>query len=266
MEKEELIDYFKSVGLIVRTTTKARGHQGFYLKNRIDISSVTPKDRIIPTLLHEFTHFVHSKIEPYMEKSGGTLERIFNDNKTDKYFQELLDVTHFVDKNSKFEKLNSHKVIIKSKIKDYEKLIKNTYPKFLRSKKFKEFDKYIKRSQARYLLKYDRVKLVTGFLFKGTRILSTESIENDFPDMPPEFTAYIRLKSCQKKLARISSKISRLKKYYSKPTELFARFVEGLYIDKEQVETLAPVSYKRFCELLESGYYPYLQDILMLVL
>ena len=38
MDKKELIKYFQSLGLTVHTTTKARGHQGFFLKNRIDIS------------------------------------------------------------------------------------------------------------------------------------------------------------------------------------------------------------------------------------
>ena len=38
MKAEELIRYFKSLGLTVHTGTKARGHQGFFLNNRIDIS------------------------------------------------------------------------------------------------------------------------------------------------------------------------------------------------------------------------------------
>ena len=56
MDKKELIKYFKSLGLTVHTTTKARGHQGFFLKNRIDISKNIPENRVVPTLLHEFAH------------------------------------------------------------------------------------------------------------------------------------------------------------------------------------------------------------------
>ena len=38
----EMVVYIRSLGLTVNTTTKARGHQGFFLKNRIDISANIP--------------------------------------------------------------------------------------------------------------------------------------------------------------------------------------------------------------------------------
>ena len=215
----------------------------------------------MPTLIHEFTHYIHSKLEPFMEKTGGTIEVIFDDNDKSYYERELLEVTKFVDKNSKCEKLQLHKSMIKDKIMSYELIIKERYPKFMRSKKFKEFDKYIKSSKARYLLKYDRIKLVTQGLDRKTEIFSIDNIEKDFSDMPKEFVAYIRLKSCQKRQARISARINRLNKYYSKPSELFARFVEGLYIDSEHIKTLAPNTYKRFYDLLESDYYLELKQI-----
>lgn len=261
-EAKELIKYIKSCGLEVHTGTKARGHQGFYLKNRIDISKNISPQRVIPTLLHEFAHYVHSLLEPLMARTGGTLEVLFDTSNTEIYEKELLLVTHFVDSHSKCEKLELHKKLIKNKILEYEKIIKLHYPKFMRSKKFKEFDKYIKKSNARYLLKYDRVKLVTGVLFKKVRMFSIDNIEKDFCDMPVEFAAYIRLKSCQKRQSRVSARINRLKKYYSKPTELFARFVEGLYIDPEQVFISAPQTCKRFFELLDNGYYPYLSKVI----
>ena len=79
MNKEkELIKYLKNIGLEVHTSTKARGHQGFYIKNRIDISKNIPEERIIPTLLHEFAHYIHSGLEPFMAKNGGTLQKLFN--------------------------------------------------------------------------------------------------------------------------------------------------------------------------------------------
>lgn len=262
MQADELIKYLKNLGLEVHTSTKARGHQGFYIKKRIDISKNISPQRVVPTLLHEFAHYVHSRIEQSVEKNGGSLEVIFDDKFTSVYEQELKSVTNFVDIHSKFEKLNEHKKIIKDKISDYERVIKMTYPKFMRSKKFKEFDRYIKFSDAKYLLKYDRVKLLKGFLFKKYVLLSVDNIEKDFEDMPIEFAAYIKLKSCQKRQARISAKINRMNKYYMKPTELFARFIEGLYIDKEQVKKLAPCTYNRFYELLNIGYYPHLADVI----
>ncbi|MBD5402926.1 hypothetical protein HDR58_09045 [bacterium] len=261
MDAKTLIKYFRSIGLEVHTSTKARGHQGFYMKKRIDISKNISSERLIPTLLHEFTHYIHSQLEPFMEKSGGSLEIIFDDENAKAYMKELWAVTNFVDPNSKCEKLNQHKQVIKCKILECESIIKKKYPKFLRSKKFKEFDKYIKKSKAKYLLKYDRVKLISGFLFKREEILSIDNIEKDFTDMPPEFAAYIRLKSYQKKQARVSAKINKLQKYYNKPAELFARLVEGLYIDPETVQIIAPHTCKRFYELLQFGYYNELASV-----
>lgn len=259
MDKKELIKYLKSLGLTVHTTTKARGHQGFFLKNRIDISRNIPEDRIIPTLLHEFAHFIHSKIEPDMAKTGGTLTSLFG---SEDYKEELIKVTNFVDENSLCIKLYEHKDRVKQKIKEHEQIIKIYYPKFQRSKKFKEFDKYIKRSKARYLLKYDRVKLIEGGIFKRTSKLYTiDNIEKDFTDMPKAFASYIRLKSYQKKQSRISARINRYKKYYEKPSELFARLVEGLYLDSQWVEAIAPNVTRKFFERLNDGYYRELKPV-----
>ncbi len=262
MDKKELIKYFKSLGLTVHTGTKARGHQGFFLKNRIDISKNIPEDRIVPTLLHEFAHYIHSKIEPDMNRNGGTLYMLFKDD-CPIFFEELLKVTNFVDRNSLCIKLYEHKDRVKEKIKEYENIIKIYYPDFQRSKKFKEFDKYIKKSDAKYLLKYDRVKVIQGGFFKKTiRLYTIDSIEKDFSGMPRAFAAYIRLKSFQKKQSRISSRINKYKKYYEKPCELFARLVEGIYLDREWVEAIAPNVVKRFYELLDEGYYMELSTIL----
>ena len=169
MEKE-LITYFENLGLDVHTSTKARGHQGFFLRKRIDISKNISQDRVVPTLVHEFAHYVHSIIEPRMERSGGSLEFVFNDENVEIYEKELLKVTDFVDKNFRCEKLEYHKRLIKSKIIEYENIIKSRYPNFMRSKKFKEFEKYIKGSKAKYLLKHDRVKLISGIFFKKIEI------------------------------------------------------------------------------------------------
>lgn len=264
MHANQLIEYLKNLGLDIHTSTKARGHQGFYMRKRIDISRNIPQDRVIPTLLHEFAHYVHSEIEPFIEKNGGSLNIIFKTQDAIEFERELLAVTNFVDSRSKCETLEAHKKVIKNRILGYEQIIKNKYPKFMRSKNFKEFDAYIKKSKARFLLKYDKVRLVSGFLFKKIEILSVDNIEKIFCDMPPEYAAYIRLHSCQKRQARVSAKINKLKKYYSRPTELFARFVEGLYIDKDYVKRLAPKTYKRFCELLIEGYYPNLSGVLEL--
>lgn len=262
MPKEtQLIKYFKSLGLQVHTGTKARGHQGFYTNNRIDISKNIKAERVIPTLLHEFAHYIHSKIEPEMMKTGGTLEVLFQDSNPI-IEKELIRVTNFVDTNSLCEKLILHKKTIQDKVKYYDEQIKKHYPNFQRSKKFKEFDKYIKNSKAKYLLKYDRVKLVTGFWKNKIEIFSVNNIEKDFTDMPQAFADYIRLHSYQKKQSRISARINKYKKYYERPTELFARFIEGLYIDKNTTQKLAPYTTEIFYELLNKGYYKELQNVI----
>lgn len=261
--KKQLIKYFKSLGIEVYTNTKARGHQGFFLKNRIDISKHTKEERIIPTLLHEFAHYIHAKIEPDMAKTGGGINVIFNLCSKDEITaieKELLRVTSFVDENSHLIKLKAHKEQIKKRIKILEAEIKKDYPNFMRSKKFKEFDKYIKKSKAKYLLKYDRVKFISPFL-RHVEFFSIDKLEQDFPDMPQAFCACIRLKSAQKKQARNSARMNRLNKYYAKPTELFARFVEGLYIDEARTQACAPHATQRFFELLESGYYQELKHV-----
>lgn len=263
MEAKELIQYLKSLGIQVNTTTKARGHLGFFLNNRIDISKNIPPHRVVPTLLHEFTHYIHYGLEPDIARSGGTFLKIFQEDNPI-FEKELIKVTNFVDENSLCVRLYEHKDRIKKQIKEYDKIIKRDYPKFLKSKKFKEFDKYIKKSNAKYLLKYDRVKLLTGFFRKKYEIISVASVEKDFPDMPEAFAAYIKLHSLQKKQTRVSSRINRLQKYYKRPTELFARLVEGLYIDQEWVCALAPETTERFFKLLNSGYYKQLQDIFKL--
>lgn len=262
MDAKDLIRYFKSLGIDVHTSTKARGHQGFFFKNRIDISKNTPEHRIVPTLLHEFAHYIHSKIEPDMHKTGGTLDMLFK-SENSLYLEELIKVTNFVDENSLCVRLYEHKDRVKKRIKELEAVIKKDYPKFMRSKKFKEFDKYIKKSKARYLLKYDRVKLIEGGIFKRTtKLFTIDNLEKDFTDMPKAFAAYIRLKSFQKKQARISSRINKYKKYYEKPTELFARLVEGIYLDREWTAAIAPNVCERFFELLDDGYYYELKTVI----
>ena len=258
--EKELIKYFRSLGLAVHTTTKARGHQGFFLKNRIDISKNVKPERIAPTLMHEFAHYIHYKLEPDMPKNGGSLKILFG---SDEYLEELVKVTNFVDENSLCVRLYEHKSRVKDKIKEYENIVKRAYPNFQRSKKFKEFDKYIKKTKAKYLMKYDRVRVIEGGFFRTkTKLYSIDNIEKDFTDMPKAFAAYIRLHSYQKKQARISARINKYKKYYERPTKLFARFVEGLYMDKEWVEAIAPKVSAKFYELLNNGYYMELKEVL----
>lgn len=259
IDKKTLVRFLKSLDIQVNTNTKARGHQGFYFKNRIDVSKNLDNERSVEVLVHEFAHYIHSKIEPDIFKTGGSLEKLFDQKDCSLIEKELLRVTDFVDKNSRLLTLKRFKSQINTQIKDLQAIIQRDYPDFLRSKKFKEFDKYIKRSNARYLLKYDRVKIISPFLRRQT-ILSVDNIENDFNDMSKAFVSYIRLTSLQRKQARVSRKINRLNKYYKRPSELFARFVEGFFTSSEKIALIAPITTNRFLELLELGHYFELKD------
>ena len=250
---DELIEYITSLGLSVNTTTKARGHLGFFMDGRIDISKNTPEDKIIPTLLHEFAHYIHSKLENNIPKTGGTLRVIFGSDED--FTDELMAVTNFVDENSKCEKLLKHKETVKKGIKKLDELIKHGFPNFQRSKPFKEFNKAIKGTNLKYLLKFDKVRIMPWFLFGKEEILSIASLEQDYPNLKLVFVNYFKLKSLMRKQKRITNRISKRQKYYKRPTELFARLVEGLYLDKEYTCELAPNSTNRFFELLEQGYY-----------
>lgn len=241
---KKLIEYIESFGITVNTTTKARGHHGFCKKNRIDISKNIKDEMRTQVLLHEFVHYIHSLIEPDVAKDGGTLQAIFGENSL-RIFEELLSVTHWVDEASLHKKLFLHKEKVREKIKEYDKIIKNICPNFQRSKNCKDFEKVIRKTKAKYLLKYDRVK-VCGWFFNRDEIFTIENLEQDFPTLKPELVAYLRLRSWQKKQRRISARINKLNKYYEKPTELFARFIEGLYVNPEKTKKLAPTVFSKF--------------------
>ncbi len=254
---QEMIEFVESFGICVNTKTKARGHQGFFMKNRIDVSTLLNEERKREVLVHEFAHFIHHKIEDDVAKTHGTLQKLFNtsDQKEIGIIEkELLEVTRFVDKNLVIGKLNSHRDASLAEIKVLDKKIKSKYPDFKRSYPFKPFDNPLKKTDAKYLLKYDRVKVRTPFLGR-IKMYSVKTFADDFPQFDDLIGTYILLKSHQRVLKRISSRINRLNRYYKRPSELFARFIEGLYIDRNFVGALAPNASVRFKELLNEGYY-----------
>ena len=262
--KQKLIKHIKKEGIELRTDTKARGNLGLFCENRIDIHKKLPDNKFIEVLLHEYAHLTHKKLENDMSVSGGTLNVLFNTNNTEKIKEELIHVTGFVDENALLLKFDAKKYAYKIKIKAYENLIKKEYPEFLKSKPFKEFEKYIKKSDARFLLKYDHVKIVTPFL-RREKVYSIDTLEKDFPKMPHSFRLYIRICSLTRKSKNIQKRKNKLKKYYEKPSELFARFIQGLFIDENTVKELAPVAYEEFYKLLNLGYYKGLDKIIAII-
>ena len=261
LTKRNVIEFLRSLNIEVKTNTKARGNQGLYQKNRIDISRGLKEEQAIEVLVHEFAHHIHYKIDKDFLKNGGSLENIFNTNDIVEIHAELINVTNLIDKNSRLKIFLDAKEEISKQIKGAQSAIRRDYPEFMRSKKFPEFEKYIKNSDAKYLVKYDAIRLMLGFFFKKERVLTVKNLEVDFPDMPKAFQLYIRLCSMQRKQSKITRRINKLNKYYEKPTELFARYVQGYFSTPETISTIAPITTRRFNELLNSGYYKELKDL-----
>ena len=264
--EELILNFLKKKNLQVSTKTKARGHLGFYCNEKITISKNLSDEKKVQVLLHEFAHKIHSEIEPNKFQSGGSLEKIFQTEDVKIIEDELLKVTNFVDENSRCLALEKMKKEYKDKVASYENEIKKEFPNFAKSKKFKEYDKYQRKThcKSKYFLKYDHIKIVTPIFFR-TEFFTIEKLDEDFPDLPSNFKNYFRLLSNYRKQKKIQNKISALKRYYKKPTELFARFVEGLVKNEQKVKELAPVAFSQFENLAARGYYNDLPQLLNVV-
>ena len=259
IRKLNFIKYLKSLGIEVHNNTKARGNAGFCLKNRIDISKNLSDEDAFRVLLHEFAHFVHYKLEPSLLKNGGSLGILFDTDNTKQIENELYELSLKIFDSRILSKIEGMKKEIKDKISEKKDLIKSFYPDFQISKKFREFDRYIRHSDAKYLLKYDRV-IIKKFWFAKKKLIGITSLKKDFPDMPESFSAYLVLKSLERKRNRLNARSSKIKRYLKKPTELFARFIQSYYSDYEMTKLTAPVSLNLFEKLKEQNYYRYLND------
>ncbi len=265
LEEKELIKFLKSQGITVKTNTKARGNLGIYFNNRIDVSKNVAPQKRIPILIHEYAHKIHFDMEKEKFYEGGSLEVLFKKDKIEPYISELTDVTNFVDVNSNFDNINLKKQEIKNKIKELHEIIKQDFPLFKRSEDFKEAKTYFEKNKsiAVYFFKYDSVKVMNKLCNK-VEVFNINNIDEDFFHIPEYLRAYIKLKSLQREYKRLIRYQNKAKNYYSKPAELFARFIEGMFINNTQVKLIAPNSYQRFFELLDNGYYGKLKELFAL--
>lgn len=213
-----LAEYITSLGVIVNIgKNKARGNKGIFCKKRdgyrIDISENIDADSTLSTLLHEFAHYIH-----YCNDSTlSSLDFVFKDL-SELEQEELIKITvQNVPKEfaSSLYKCKQHYMLENKKLVSY---IKAVYPNFKVSEPFKPIERLLKYP-VKYLLKYDKIQVLT-------QIYAIDTLENDFKTLTEEQIAYIRLKSNQRQLARINSKINRLNKYYNQSSELWARFFE----------------------------------------
>ncbi len=228
-----LKEYFESLGIEINIgKNKARGNKGFFrgTKNgnyRIDISKNIDEKEILSVLLHEFAHFVHFKYD----KTLSSLDFAFC-KMTDTMNEELVNVTVKKIPKNEAKALFDKKEKLASEIKEMAKQIKRTNSDFKLSVPYKKFERHF-NLPVKYLLKYDRIN------FNNT-IYSVENLDKDFYELSDEEILYVKIKSKQRIIGRINGKISKLNRYYNNPTELFARFVELFYLDKNSAELVAP--------------------------
>lgn len=247
----EISTYLESLGIQVNMgKNKALGNKGLFRfgKNhlfRIDISKNLDDNEKIPVLVHEFAHFLHYKYDNNLK----SLEFIFEDF-SDEIREELTEVTVQEIPKATAVSLYKTKELLREEISKIADSIKLEFNNF----KISEPNKTIENSinfPAIYLLKYDRVK-VFG------RIYSVESLDNDFEYLTLPQQQYIILKSKQRALKRINAKISKLNKYYSEPSELFARFTTQYFLYNDNIHKIAPITANKMDKAIELNKLPIL--------
>ena len=223
--------YLTSLGIQLNIgKTKARGNKGFFLHKsnnfRIDISECVNDANILSVLLHEFAHYVHYSYD----KTLSSLDFIFS-NFEDELKEELVSITvHSIPKEFASE-LYTLKQNLESEIKSLSIEIKKDYPNFKLSNKYNAIESKLPLC-FKYLLKYDKVKFFN-------KVYSIGEIDNS-TELNKVHLAYIKLKTKQRHLKRVNSKINRLNKYYNNHSELFARFIELYYTQNDIAFKLAP--------------------------
>lgn len=243
-----IIQYLQTLGIEVNIgKNKARGHKGIFMtsdgKYRIDISKDLPDENRLGVIIHEFSHYIHFK----KDKSLNSLKFIFEEF-NEELENELINITVQNIPKEFASSMFERKDITKRKIKELSSIIKEQYPDFKLSEPYKKIEKELK-NPVKYLLKYDRVRVFT-------KIFSVNELESEFPNLTTVQAAYIRLKSKQRLLQRINSKISKINKYYNKPAELFARFVEMFFTNPVLTQRLAPKAFLNLRNAIDNNKIP----------
>lgn len=243
----ELKEYLLSLGICVNIgKNKARGHRGLFMhrfdSSRIDISDDVEHEKILSVILHEFAHYIHYSYD----KTLKSLDFIF-DEFTDEIKEELIKITVNEVPKDFAQALYNKKDGLKKELKILSEQIKNFCPDFKLSEKNKKIEKTI-NYPFKYLLKYDRVKFMSDFY-------SLQNVRNY--NLSEEAVLYLQIKSKQRAINRINSKISKLNKYYNHPTELFARFLDYYYTKPEYTSLIAP----RACEYMKRAKSKYIEKL-----
>lgn len=234
----EFINFLASEGIVVNIAkNKAQGNKGFFKVKgsayRIDVAKGLTEADTLRVLLHEFAHYLHYKYD----KTLKTLDFIINDL-TDDVLEEMIELT--VDRVSRKEAklLFDKKILINLEIKELVNAIKKDYPDLKLSKPHRELEQLIKRRGFAHLIKYDRVRFLQGFFIKT---LTIDNLDKYFETKDDNLKLYLNLKSKQRNLRRINSRINKLNKYYNSLTELFARSIETYFLDNKLMVSRAPI-------------------------
>ena len=258
----EFKEYLNSLGIEINIgKNKARGNKGFFRARntdyRIDIAKSQTEDEVLGILVHEFLHYVHYNYD----KTLKSLDFIFNEYQDD-YEEDLINLTVDLIPKKSIAQLFEQKESLKKEIKKYSDNLKQRYSDFAPNKPYKTIEKEIKKYDFKYLLKYDKVKVLKGF---STKIYSIESLEQD-SEVNSDILTYLKLKSAQRLTRRINSKISRLNRYYNSPTELLARSFEYFVTKNETMKTRSPKLYNYYCKIINSKKIPMISKMAELVL
>lgn len=245
----KLAEYVESKGVQVNVgKNKAQGHKGFFKARgetfRIDIAKGMNYIETVRALAHEFAHFVHYSYD----KTLKSLDFIFDMN--DEILEELISLTVEILPKESVQPIFLQKESVKKELKDLQVSLRKISSVFNEKIPCKNIEDKIKRSKYRYLLKYDNVKVLEGFFIKKYSISELKG-EN-------ELELYLMIKSKQRLLNRINSKISRLNKYYNSPSELFARAFETFVINPDQLKRISPRIYMLLKDAIDNNKIPLL--------
>ena len=237
-------EYLETLGIKVNIgKNKARGNKGFFRGTqnghfRIDISNNLEEKDVLPVLLHEFAHYVHFLYDKKLQ----SLNFVFDDF-TNEINEELIKITVDSIPKDEAKALFNKKESINAEIRNFAKTIKVNYPDFKLSVPFKTFERKF-NIQQKYLLKYDKINF-------NNRIYSIENLKKDFYELSEDEILYFKIKSKQRMVTRINSRIAKMNRYYNHPTELFARFVALFFTNYDKVCSIAPLSTRKFEEKLK---------------
>ena len=249
---EELSEYLASLGITVNIgKTKARGNKGVFLYGssgcRIDVAKNTTEKEQLSVILHEFAHYVHF----CYDKSLNSLDFIFN-NYTNQIDEELVAVTVASVPKDAAAKFFNQKHDFKNKIKELSLIIKRKYPDYKISESYKPIERKLNMSFL-YLLRYDKVKI-------WNTVYSIDNIDK-YSELDTCTVAYLKLKHYQRLVKKINAKISRLNRYYNNKSELFARFIELYFIDRELLLKTAPIATNKMDDVIRNGVIKEFSDI-----